>query len=137
MLKYGINHITRLVNTKRAKLVVIAHDVDPIELVLWLPSLCRKLEVPYCIVKSKSRLGTLVNKKTASVVALTEVRKEDQQRLDQMVALVKAAYNDNVSDMKKYGGGELGMKTQAVLRKREKALLRESGGVKAAKAKTT
>jgi len=137
MLKNGNNHITRLVHTKRAKLVVIAHDVDPIELVLWLPSLCRKLEVPYCIVKSKSRLGTLVNKKTASVVALTEVRKEDQQRLDQMVALVKAAYNDNVSDMKKYGGGELGMKTQAVLRKREKALLRESGGVKAAKAKTT
>lgn len=31
----------------KAQLVVIAHDVDPIEL------LCRKMEFPYCIVKRK------------------------------------------------------------------------------------
>lgn len=43
----------------KAQLVVIAHDVDPIELVVWLPALCRKMEVPYCIVKGKSRLGSV------------------------------------------------------------------------------
>jgi len=37
--------------------VLIAHDVDPIELVVWLPALCRKMNVPYCIVKGKARLG--------------------------------------------------------------------------------
>jgi len=104
---------------------VIAHDVDPIELVLWLPSLCRKLEIPYCIVKSKARLGSLVQKKTSAVVALTEVRKEDQQKLDQIVAVVKAGFNENVSDTKKWGGGIMGAKTMAVIRKREKALQRE------------
>jgi hypothetical protein len=40
--------------------VVIAHDVDPIELVVWLPALCRKMEVPYAIVKGKSRLGAVI-----------------------------------------------------------------------------
>jgi len=30
-VKYGINHITNLVESKKAQLVVIAHDVDPIE----------------------------------------------------------------------------------------------------------
>ena len=30
-IKYGINHITSLVEQKKAQLVVIAHDVDPIE----------------------------------------------------------------------------------------------------------
>ena len=40
--------------------MVIAHDVDPIELVVWLPALCRKMEVPYCIVKGKSRLGAVM-----------------------------------------------------------------------------
>ncbi|KAJ1677104.1 60S ribosomal protein L8, partial [Spiromyces aspiralis] len=30
-VKYGINHITSLVESKKASLVVIAHDVDPIE----------------------------------------------------------------------------------------------------------
>jgi len=62
-VKYGLNHITHLVETKKAKLVVIAHDVEPIELVVWLPALCRKMNVPYVIVKGKSRLGHLVYKK--------------------------------------------------------------------------
>lgn len=43
----------------KAQLVVIAHDVDPIELVVWLPALCRKMEIPYCIVKGKARLGAV------------------------------------------------------------------------------
>jgi len=41
-----------------------AHDVDPIELVVFLPALCRKMGVPYVIVKGKARLGTVVHKKT-------------------------------------------------------------------------
>jgi Ribosomal protein L7Ae/L30e/S12e/Gadd45 family len=35
---------------KNPALVVIAHDVDPIELVIFLPALCRKMGVPYGIV---------------------------------------------------------------------------------------
>ncbi|KAJ2171501.1 60S ribosomal protein L8, partial [Coemansia sp. RSA 532] len=31
VVKHGINHITNLVESKKAKLVVIANDVDPIE----------------------------------------------------------------------------------------------------------
>lgn len=31
LVKFGINHVTSLVEQKKAKLVVIAHDVDPIE----------------------------------------------------------------------------------------------------------
>ena len=34
-VKYGINHITNLVEAKKAQLVVIAHDVDPIEVNLY------------------------------------------------------------------------------------------------------
>jgi len=30
-LKYGINHVTNLIEQKKAGLVVIAHNVDPIE----------------------------------------------------------------------------------------------------------
>merc|ERR1719473_1059832 len=40
VIKYGLNHVTTLVENKAAKLVVIAHDVEPIELVCWLPALC-------------------------------------------------------------------------------------------------
>lgn len=36
---------------------MIASDVDPVELTVWMPTLCRKKDVAFCIVKSKARLG--------------------------------------------------------------------------------
>ena len=76
VLKFGLNHVTKLIEDRAAKLVVIASNVDPIELVLWLPQLCKKFEVPYCFVKGKANLGVLCHQKNAAVVALTEIRKE-------------------------------------------------------------
>ena len=37
VIKYGINHLTTLVEQKKAQLVVIAHDVDPIEVYFICP----------------------------------------------------------------------------------------------------
>jgi large subunit ribosomal protein L7Ae len=124
-IKAGINHVTSLVEKRKAKLVVIAHDVDPIELVVWLPALCRKMDVPYVIVKGKSRLGHLVHKKTATAVAVTDVRKEHQAALDQIVDVAKAEYADAVEIRRKWGGGVLGAKAQAVIKKRERLVAKE------------
>merc|ERR1719367_2498783 len=93
VLKFGLNHVTTLVENKVAKLVVIAHDVDPIELVCWLPALCRKKDVPYCIIRGKSRLGQLVHQKVASCIALTTVRQEDKNELDTLANNFKAQFN--------------------------------------------
>ena len=125
-VKYGLNHVTNLVEAKKAKLVVIAHDVEPIELVVWLPALCRKMGVPYCIVKGKSRLGHLVYKKTLSALAVTELRREDAPKLEQIVNNVRIQFNDNVADRRKWGGGVVGPKAQAVVRKRERAQAKEA-----------
>jgi len=125
-LKYGINHITTLIEKKKAKLVVIAHDVDPIELVVWLPALCRKMDIPYVIVKGKARLGYLVHKKTATAVVVTDVRKEHQQLLDQCIETAKAMYGDAAEARRKWGGGILGIKAQAVIDKRAKILAKEA-----------
>merc|ERR1712224_549519 len=95
-VKYGLKHVTTLIEEKQAKLVCIAHDVDPIELVCWLPALCRKKDVPYCIVKGKSRLGQLVHMKNASCVALTAVRQEDRGELEAIASNMKGQFNDNV-----------------------------------------
>lgn len=88
--KYGLNHVVALVEAKKAALVVIAHDVDPIELVIFLPALCRKMGVPYVIVKGKARLGTVVHKKTAAVVAIQEVRSDDDRELATLISAAKA-----------------------------------------------
>ncbi|KAL4462769.1 hypothetical protein ABPG72_015024 [Tetrahymena utriculariae] len=112
VLKYGLNHITTLIENKQAKLVVIAHDVDPIELVIFLPQLCKKNDVPFAFVKGKAALGKLVNKKTATAVALTEVRNEDKAKLQQFVDTFKTNYNANDELRKTWGGGILGQKSQ-------------------------
>merc|ERR1712060_584592 len=96
VIKYGLNHVTTLIENKQAKLVVIAHDVDPLELVVRMPALCRKMDVPYCIIKGKSRLGQLVHKKFASCLALTSVRKEDQNDLEHLAKNFHAQFNENV-----------------------------------------
>jgi large subunit ribosomal protein L7Ae len=124
-VKYGLNHVTALVESKKAKLVVIAHDVDPLELVVWLPTLCRKLDVPYCIVKGKARLGTLVHKKTAAAVCLVDTRKEDKNELANIAQVAKDLYNNNVEIRRTWGGGKLGSKSMAVVRRREKAIAKE------------
>lgn len=62
-VKYGLNHVVGLIENKKAALVLIPNDVDPIELVIFLPALCRKMGVPYAIVKGKARLGVVVHKK--------------------------------------------------------------------------
>jgi len=89
---------------------VIAHDVDPVELVVWLPQLCRKMDIPYVIVKGKARLGTLVHQKTAAALALTEVRPGHVHELDNFIKAVRPSYNDNVDSLKKWGGGINGSK---------------------------
>jgi large subunit ribosomal protein L7Ae len=125
-VKYGINHITTLIEEKKAKLVVIAHDVDPIELVVWLPALCRKMDIPYCIVKGKARLGQVVHKKTATALAINEVKGEHLHQLDQLVAAIRPLYNEDAKSLKTWGGGIMGVKAQAVIRQREKKIAKEN-----------
>jgi len=125
VLKYGLNHVTHLIEQKKARVVVIAHDVDPIETVLWLPQLCRKQEIPFCFIKGKARLGKLVNKKTATCVALTEVRKEHQADLEGLTKSFFSNYNNNVDLRKNWGGGSLGIKATHLKDAKEKAIENE------------
>ncbi|KAJ7198562.1 ribosomal protein L4 [Mycena pura] len=121
-VKYGLNHIVALIEAKKASLVVIAHDVDPIELVVFLPALCRKMGVPYVIVKGKARLGTVVHKKTSAVLALQDVKSEDSRELATIVSAAKANFSDKYEEQRRqWGGGLRGNKSTQMLRKRAKA----------------
>ena len=125
VIKYGLNHVTHLIESGKAKFVAIAHDVEPIELVVWLPSLCRKKNVPYAIVKGKARLGKLVHQKNASCIALTDVKKEDQNDFAEIVKNARSAFNDNEHSYRTWGTPILGIKRrqyEAKLAKKVKAI---------------
>nr|CAI5863795.1 unnamed protein product [Callosobruchus analis] len=125
-LRAGANTVTKLVEQKKAQLVIIAHDVDPIEMVLFLPALCRKMGVPYCIVKGKARLGLLVRRKTCTSIALTQVDSGDRSNFNKIVEVVKTNFNDRADEIRKHwGGGLLGSKSAARIAKIERARAKE------------
>lgn len=124
-IKFGLKHVTTLIEEKKAQLVLIANDVNPVELVIWMPVLCRKMGVPFMIVKDKARLGALVHQKTAAVVCLTAVDKPDASQLKLLQDLANEKYNNNPDLIRKWGGGIMGLKTQAKLEKRAKAMAAE------------
>ncbi|KTW25716.1 hypothetical protein T552_03328 [Pneumocystis carinii B80] len=114
-VKSGLNHIVSLIENKKASLVIIANDVDPIELVVYLPSLCRKMGVPYCIIKNKARLGIVVHRKTSAVLAFTEVRFEDKNTLATLISAIRVNYNDKYDEFRRiWGGGIMGKKLVSI-----------------------
>lgn len=56
-VKKGANEVTKAVDRGLAKLVLIAEDVDPPEIVAHLPLLCEERKIPYVYVPSKQKLG--------------------------------------------------------------------------------
>jgi large subunit ribosomal protein L7Ae len=76
------------------------------------------MNVPFVIVKGKARLGYLVHKKQAAVLALTEVEKEDESALAQMADLANTVFSQAE---RKTGGLKLSTKSQQLFTKRENA----------------
>ena len=59
-VKKGTNEATKAVERSQAKLVVIAEDVDPPEVIAHLPLLCDERKIPYVFVPDRNKLGTAV-----------------------------------------------------------------------------
>mmetsp|Transcript_14772 Transcript_14772/g.32655 ORF Transcript_14772/g.32655 Transcript_14772/m.32655 type:complete len:94 (-) Transcript_14772:81-362(-) len=80
------------------------------------------MDVPFMIVKDKGRLGALVHQRTAAVVCLTNVNKQDMSQMELLKNLATEKYNNNTQLVRKWGGGIMGLKTQAKLDKRAKEM---------------
>lgn len=65
-IKKGTNETTKAVERGVAKLVIIAEDVDPPEIVAHLPILCDEKKIPYTYVPSKKRLGEVAGIEVAA-----------------------------------------------------------------------
>ena len=59
-VRKGTNETTKAIERAIAKLVVIAEDVEPPEVVAHLPILCEERKAPCVFVPSKEKLGSAV-----------------------------------------------------------------------------
>ncbi|EET89611.1 MAG: 50S ribosomal protein L7Ae [Candidatus Micrarchaeales archaeon] len=56
-IKKGVNEATKSIERGAAKLVVMAEDVEPEEVIMHLPQLCEQKKIPFTYVASKKDLG--------------------------------------------------------------------------------
>lgn len=56
-IKKGVNEVTKAIEKQQAKLVAVAKDVQPQEIVMHIPLLAKEKDVPCVEVNSKEELG--------------------------------------------------------------------------------
>ncbi|HEV2316506.1 MAG TPA: 50S ribosomal protein L7Ae [Thermoplasmata archaeon] len=72
-IRVGTNEVTKSSERSEAKLVVMAEDVDPAEILVHVPMLCEEKRIPYVYVPKKQRLGASAGlTKSSASVAIVE-----------------------------------------------------------------
>jgi large subunit ribosomal protein L7Ae len=78
-VKAGLNEVTKAIERGTAKLVVIAEDVSPAELVMHLPILCEEKSTPYSYIATRKELGEKAGLRMAtSAIAIVESPAENE-----------------------------------------------------------
>ncbi len=99
-IKKGTNEVTKAVERGLAKLVLIAEDVDPPEVVAHLPILCEEKKVPYIYVPSKEKLGKAAGINVPAAAAVVMDPGQAAGELEGLVARLNEARS-------KYGLGPI------------------------------
>lgn len=89
-VRKGTNEVTKVIERGDAKLVVMAEDVNPPEILAHIPLLCEEKEVPYTYVPTQQELGAAAGLNTSSAsVAVT-----DPGKAEQMIEDIKESTED-------------------------------------------
>lgn len=79
-IKIGVNEVTKSIEREKAKLVFIAQDVEPKEIVMHLPVLCDEKGITYTFAKTRKELGEKagaeVNASSIAVIDAGNANKE-------------------------------------------------------------
>ena len=90
-VRKGSNEVTKLIERGQAKLVVMALDVEPPEILAHLPMLCEEKQIPYTYVPSRDELGRAAGLKvTTAAVAITEIGNK-KGSLEEVIKAIEAA----------------------------------------------
>ena len=97
-LRKGTNESTKAIERGIAKLVLIAEDVEPPQVVAHLPILCDERKIPYLYVPSKLELGKAAGLDVGSAAISVVEPGEAAQSLKELVIVFE--------NLKKTGAGK-------------------------------
>src|SRR5437667_10786191 len=86
----GTNETTKAIERGSSRLVVIAEDVEPPEVVAHLPILCEERNAAYIFVPSKQQLGASLGIDVGSAAATILDAGEGQHILEQVVISINS-----------------------------------------------
>jgi len=85
-IRKGMNEVTKSIERNSAKLVVMAEDVSPPEILFHVPLLCEEKSVPYGYLSTKKELGNVVRINIgSSAIAIENVGTGNDNILDEIV----------------------------------------------------
>ncbi|HXV45857.1 MAG TPA: 50S ribosomal protein L7Ae [Nitrososphaera sp.] len=87
-VRKGTNETTKAIERGISKLVVIAEDVEPPEVVAHLPILCEERNAPFIFVPSKQQLGMSLGIDVGSAAATIIDAGEAQHIVEQVVSSI-------------------------------------------------
>jgi large subunit ribosomal protein L7Ae len=87
-VRKGTNETTKAIERGISKLVVIAEDVEPPEVVAHLPILCEERNAPFIFVPSKQQLGASLGIDVGSAAATIIDAGEAQHIVEQVVTSI-------------------------------------------------
>ncbi|MFQ6053090.1 MAG: 50S ribosomal protein L7Ae [Candidatus Bathyarchaeia archaeon] len=88
-IRKGTNETTKAVERGRAKLVIVAENVEPPEIVAHLPLLCEERKAPYVYVPDKRRIGQAVGLSVGAAAATIEEPGDAEKLLEEIVSKLK------------------------------------------------
>jgi large subunit ribosomal protein L7Ae len=90
-VRKGTNETTKAIERGISKLVVIAEDVEPPEVVAHLPILCEERNAAFIFVPSKQQLGASLGIDVGSAAATIIEAGEAQHIIEQVVSSIAGA----------------------------------------------
>jgi large subunit ribosomal protein L7Ae len=88
-IRKGTNETTKTIERGKAKLVLIAEDVNPPEVVAHLPLLCDERKAPYVYVPEKQRIGEALGLTVGSAAAAIEETGDSEKLVAEIVEKLK------------------------------------------------
>lgn len=90
-IRKGMNEVTKSIERSQAKIVVMAEDVSPPEILYHVPLLCEEKKIPYAYLSTKKNLGNAVKLNIgASAISVENAGTRNEKAIADLLKQIEA-----------------------------------------------